>query len=85
MEVAGAAFNLKSHKGMKNILTDWNFRRVFYLIGGIWMIAQSIMDHMWVLVPFGIYFAAMGIFKFGCAAGNCGVPYSKIEKQEHTK
>mgnify|MGYP007013242908 FL=1 len=43
------------------------------------------MDSMWVLVPFGIYFAAMGLFKFGCAAGNCEVPYSKIEKQENIK
>lgn len=70
---------------MKSLLADWNFRRIFYLVGGIWMIIQSLMDSMWVLVPFGIYFAAMGLFKFGCAAGNCEVPYSKIEKQENIK
>ncbi len=62
---------------MKNLLMDWNLRRIIYLVGGIWMILQSIMDKMWVLVPFGLYFVAMAILKFGCAAGNCAVPYSK--------
>lgn len=70
---------------MKNFLTDWNFRRILYLVGGVWMVAQSIMDHQWILVPFGLYFVAMGIFKFGCASGNCEVPYAKFKESEKTK
>lgn len=70
---------------MKNFLTDWNFRRVLYLIGGIWMIAQSVMDKMWIFIPFGLYFMAMAILKFGCASGNCEIPYSKFEDSEKTK
>ena len=69
---------------MKNFLTDWNFRRILYLIGGIWMVAQSVMDRMWILVPFGLYFIAMAVLKFGCASGNCSVPYSEIKEKEKT-
>lgn len=69
---------------MKNFLTDWNFRRILYLIGGIWMVAQSVMDRMWILVPFGLYFIAMAVLKFGCALGNCSVPYSEIKEKENT-
>lgn len=29
------------------------------------------MDKQWMGVALGTYFAAMGLFAFGCAAGNC--------------
>lgn len=58
---------------MRNFFNDWNLRRVVYLLGGIWIIAQSFMDRMWYLIPFGLYFVAMSVFKFGCASGNCTV------------
>ena len=32
---------------------------------------QSALTQEWVGVVFGGYFAAMGVFAFGCAAGNC--------------
>ncbi|MGE3823060.1 MAG: hypothetical protein AB7G44_02460 [Bacteroidia bacterium] len=35
------------------------------------------MDKQWFGVFFGGYFASMGIFSFGCAAGNCAVPKQK--------
>ena len=53
-----------------------------YLIGGIWAITQSLMDRMWILIPFGLYFVAMAVFKFGCASGKCEVPYSKYKETE---
>lgn len=56
---------------MDRILTGWNFQRVFYLIAGIGMVFMSVMDHQWVAALIGGYFAAMGIFAFGCASGNC--------------
>lgn len=58
---------------MKNLLTDWNFRRVLYLVGGIWMLVQTVMDRMWIFIPFSAYFIAMAIFKWGCASGNCNI------------
>ena len=67
---------------MKDFLGDWNFRRIIYLIGGIWAITQSVMDRMWILIPFGLYFVAMAVFKFGCASGKCEVPFSKYKETE---
>ena len=64
------------HK-MRNFFSDWNLRRIVYLIGGIWIVAQSVMDKMWILIPFGLYFVAMSVFKFGCASGNCTVTNHK--------
>lgn len=68
---------------MKDFLSGWNLRRIFYLIGGIWMIAQSVMDRMWIFIPFGIYFVAMAVLKFGCAAGNCEIPYQKEKETQN--
>ena len=57
---------------MKNrILTNWTFGRALYLVMGIVFIVQSIMNQQWLGVAFGGYFASMGLFAFGCAAGNC--------------
>ena len=36
------------------------------------MVVVSLMDKQWVGAALGTYFAAMGIFGFGCAAGNSG-------------
>ena len=62
---------------MRNLFSDWNLRRIVYLIGGIWIVAQSVMDKMWILIPFGLYFVAMSVFKFGCASGNYTVTNHK--------
>lgn len=53
------------------IVTGWNFQRAFYLIAGVGMVIMSITDHQWPGALIGGYFAAMGIFAFGCASGNC--------------
>lgn len=55
----------------ERILTNWTFTRVVYLALGIAVIIQSVMSHQWYGVAFGAYFAAMGLFAFGCASGNC--------------
>ncbi|NCI47885.1 hypothetical protein [Sediminibacterium soli] len=57
---------------MKNrIRYGWNFQRVLYLLIGIAVIGQSIAIREWAGLLIGGYFAAMGLFAFGCAAGNC--------------
>ena len=55
----------------ERIFTGWTFTRGLYIVMGSIIIIQSILNHQWLGVVFGGYFAAMGIFAFGCAAGNC--------------
>jgi hypothetical protein len=55
----------------ERILKNWTFTRALFLIIGISVIVQSILDQQWFGILFGSYFAAMGIFSFGCASGNC--------------
>lgn len=55
------------------ILTGWTFTRALYFGAGIFLLVQSIMDGQWAGILFGGYFAAMGLFAFGCAGGNCAV------------
>ena len=65
----------------ERILTNWTFTRALYIIMGITVIIQSVLSHQWFGVAFGGYFASMGLFAFGCAAGNCyGGSYATEEK-----
>ena len=52
------------------ILKNWTLSRGFYVLIGTLVIIQSYMDKQWFGVAFGGYFAAMGLFSFGCASGN---------------
>lgn len=56
---------------INRILTGWNFLRVIYVLLGSMVIVQSALAKQWAGLIFGIYFASMGLFAFGCAAGNC--------------
>jgi hypothetical protein len=55
----------------ERILTNWTFTRAFYLIIGLFVIIQSFKGQQWFGIAFGGYFAAMGLFAFGCASGSC--------------
>lgn len=55
----------------KRILTGWTFTRVLYVGLGTTVIISSAMSQQWFGVLFGAYFASMGLFSFGCAAGAC--------------
>ncbi len=55
----------------ERIFSNWTFTRALYLILGIVVIIESITSHQWFGLGIGGYFAAMGLFAFGCAAGNC--------------
>ncbi|MFI5153763.1 MAG: hypothetical protein ACHQET_10550 [Chitinophagales bacterium] len=55
----------------ERILNGWNLQRAIYVALGGYMIVQSIMEKQWIGALLGVYFASMGIFAFGCAAGNC--------------
>ena len=71
MAEAGAVCKIKLNKMKQLILTNWTFTRAFYLVIGIIVIVQSVMSQQYVGAIFGGYFAAMGLFAFGCASGNC--------------
>ncbi|CAN5370038.1 hypothetical protein BH09BAC5_BH09BAC5_21950 [soil metagenome] len=55
----------------ERILTGWNFQRILFLVMGTILIVQSGQDGEWMGIAVGSYFASMGIFRFGCAAGGC--------------
>lgn len=55
----------------ERILTQWTLPRALFLIMGIMVMVQSAMSHQWFGILFGAYFAAMGLFAFGCASGGC--------------
>jgi len=46
---------------------------------GAYIIVQSIKDDHWIGIAIGGYFAAMGLFAFGCAAGYCGPVKENIQ------
>lgn len=56
---------------IQRITTGWTFVRAFYLIMGGIVLAEAIATTQWIGGIFGLYFAAMGLFGWGCAAGNC--------------
>ena len=55
----------------ERILNNWTINRFFYLIIGLFIAISSGMNNEWLGLIFGLYFASMGLFSFGCAAGNC--------------
>jgi len=55
----------------ERILTGWTLTRVLYVGMGTAVIINSAINQQWFGALFGGYFASMGIFAFGCAAGNC--------------
>ncbi|MDQ3141444.1 MAG: hypothetical protein M3Q56_04260 [Bacteroidota bacterium] len=55
----------------QRILTGWTFIRILYVGLGTTVIIISAMSQQWFGILFGAYFASMGLFSFGCAAGGC--------------
>ena len=62
---------------MKSLLETWTLSRFLYLAAGIFFVLVAANDRVWFMIPFGLYFMAMAIFKFGCAAGTCQVQQKK--------
>lgn len=67
---------------MRNrILTGWTLSRLLYVLLGVLITIQAILDKQWAGILFGAYFFIMGIFGLGCAGGNCYVkPNSTVNK-----
>lgn len=58
----------------QRIISGWNWVRIVYLVMGLLVIVQSIAVKEWTGALLGAWFAAMGLFGLGCAAGSCYVP-----------
>jgi len=56
---------------MRKLMTGWTIPRAMYLLIGGYIFIYSMLQMEWLGIVFGGYFAAMGLFGFGCAAGNC--------------
>jgi hypothetical protein len=71
----------------QKVLSGWNWVRVMYVIMGTVIIIQSIIQKQWLWVLFGAYFASMGLFGFGCAAGACftNMNYDEPADKNETK
>ena len=65
---------------MKTIFQTWTLSRFLYLAAGMFFVLIAANDRVWFMIPFGLYFMVMAIFKFGCAAGACQIP-QKEEKE----
>lgn len=55
----------------ERLLYGWNIRRVLYLLVGGMIVVYGLSIGTWWGALFGGYFAAMGLFGFGCAGGAC--------------
>lgn len=58
---------------MINYFKTLDLRRFAYLIGGLFFILVAINDQTWWMIPFGLYFVVMAVFRLGCAAGSCSI------------
>ena len=69
----------------ERILTGWTLKRALYLVMGIYLIIQSVVDSQLLFILFGLYFAAMGLFAFSCASGNCYSHGCNFEAEQKSK
>ena len=72
----------KMHSLKLRLTTGWTFQRAIFAIIGTIIVVQSIADNQWVFALFGLYFASMGLFAYGCASGNC---YTITKKESTTE
>lgn len=67
---------------MKRITTGWTLMRAIYLAIGSVIAIDAGLAAVWWAVLIGGYFAAMGLFGFGCARGQCALPEPDIHPSE---
>lgn len=80
-EADGTVYKIKSVNMKERMLTGWTFTRVIYVALGSFVLIQSVIEKQWPGIVFGGYFASMGLFAFGCAAGNCFGGRCSVEQE----
>ena len=66
---------------MNALLKNWDLRRALYFVGGLFFVLVALNDRSWWMIPFGLYFISMAVFRFGCASGNCEIPLQKKDSE----
>ncbi len=69
---------------VERVRQPWTIQRLLYVALGGWTASQAYTDGQWSWLVFGLYFASMGVFSFGCAAG-CGVPSRSDHRMPDTE
>jgi hypothetical protein len=69
-------------KLINRIKHNWNFTRILFVVMGTIITVQAFTIMQWPGIFLGAYFLSMGIFAFGCAAGNCYVPMDPQNKAQ---
>lgn len=68
---------------LARITQKWTFIRILYTLLGLYILITAVIDKQWLGIMIGAYFASMGIFAFGCAAGNCfTTPHNETNKMK---
>ena len=65
---------------MKTLFQTWTLSRFLYLAAGVFFVLIAANDRVWFMIPFGLYFMSIAIFKFGCVAGTCQIPQEEEEE-----
>lgn len=60
---------------IERIKSGWTIRRVLYLVLGLIVLVQALVEKQWLGALFGAWFAGMGLLGVGCAGGACANPY----------
>lgn len=69
----------------KRLLTGWTISRMAYLVIGITVILQAVVNDQWLGILLGGFVTFMGLFAFGCAAGNCSDGSCEVEHDQDQK
>lgn len=67
---------------LSRITTNWTITRAIYTILGMLVIYQGIAEKQTFAIAFGLYFAAMGLFNFGCASGVCNNSLNETKRSK---
>lgn len=70
---------------LERITTQWTVTRAMYFLMGVAIIIQSAIIGEWPGILMGSYFAAMGLFRFGCASGACFTPMNQPADSDSTQ
>ena len=61
---------------IQRMLSGWTLIRGLYLVIGLFVIGQAIVESQFILLLLGGYFSSMGLFNYGCAAGACATGFN---------
>ena len=64
------------------LFNGWTITRAIYVaIGGV-VLVDAVPKSEWIGMLLGGYLAAMGLFAFGCAGGNCAMPQASMDSKD---